>query len=80
VRKRFGIHGAARHLLQPIVADGCRRGQSFIDVARLEEVPRGGGATPNACVAVGLQLETDGVFIRVALIALHHFLRAIGRA
>jgi hypothetical protein len=43
--------------LEPIVADGARRLERGLDVARLEEVPPCRRVPPDSCIAVRLELE-----------------------
>ena len=51
----FGGDPADRPTLNPVVADGGRRIEAFVDIALFEDVPLGGGVAPDASVAIGLQ-------------------------
>ena len=54
----FRHHAALRLLLQGVVADGGRRAQAFLDVARLQTLLHGVGAVgPHAGEAIGLQFH-----------------------
>src|SRR5438105_5903382 len=68
MRERLGNDLAARHALQPVVADGRRRVQSFIHIAGIEQAARLGEMSPHARVAVGLQLEADGQRVGLAIV------------
>ena len=61
MREAFGNNYALTLLLEHVIADRFGRAHAFLDVSRLEDVALGvasiGG--PNACVAVGLQLDAD---------------------
>src|SRR6185436_1987308 len=60
VRERIGRHGAPRAALQPVVADGLRGGEPFLDVAGLEHAHRLIRViSPDACEAVGLKLHRN---------------------
>ena len=60
MRKRLGADRAARLLLQPVIADGRRCGETFFDIAALEDMAGAVGVIgPHAGKAVGLQLKAN---------------------
>src|SRR5262245_8420560 len=80
VRERIGRHGAPRIALQPVVADGLRGREPFLDVAGLEHAHgliRVIG--PDAREAIGLELHRDLQAVRAgfvrALLSGTHLLR-----
>src|SRR5258705_13499364 len=58
VRERFGNGLTPRHPLQPIVADRSGGIQAFFGVAGLEQPTLRGVMSPDAGVAIRLELET----------------------
>src|SRR6185436_12748581 len=56
VGEGVGHHPALHLLLQPIVADGVRRGERLLEVARAELPHRARVVSPHAGIAIGLQL------------------------
>src|SRR5580765_8836603 len=66
VRPLLGDDVSLAFPLEPVVADRRCRGETFRDVARLEEVLVAAGVvSPDAREAVGLQLQADGELVRV---------------
>src|SRR5207247_1086042 len=60
VRERLRRHATLRPALQPIVADGRGGAQTFLEIARLENVTGAIGVVrPDPGEAVGLQLAPD---------------------
>src|SRR5271165_721793 len=57
MRKRFRAHLPARHALQSIVSDGCRRLQACLHVARIDDLALFGGFRPNSGEAIGLEFQ-----------------------
>src|SRR4051812_31804238 len=69
VRERVRVHAPSRLLLEGVITDGGRSAEALVDVARLEDLLLLRGMTPDACEAVGLQLELDAVLARGDLVA-----------
>src|SRR4051812_27698235 len=66
VSEALGLNLAARHSLQPVVADRCRSSQSFFGIAGIQFHPADIEApllrrvvTPNARITICLQLQSD---------------------
>ncbi len=82
MREGVRRHVAAGLLLQPVIADGGRGGERFVDVALLEDVTAAIGVIrPDAGIAVRLQLDSHrqrvGIgFARLLAQLLHLFGRA----
>ena len=66
MRERFGNNLALRHPLQTVIADRSSGIQAFFGVAGLEQPPLRCVMSPDAGVAIGLQLESDRQRVRQA--------------
>src|SRR3954449_534047 len=71
VGERIGIHAATGHPLQPVIADGGRGAQSLFDVACFEQIALLRRMSPDAGVAIRLQLQAHRVRLGMTRIVLH---------
>jgi hypothetical protein len=65
MREGVDIYTPHRALLNTIVADGRSRVESFVDVALFQQSALIGRVSPDAGIAVGLQLDPDRNLIRL---------------